>query len=465
MSLFSNEKVDIKLITIKKDHEYITRILPEAAILTLTSEYVTLTIIKTAYARIQMRIQYTDHYPMKIPIIELTSPTLPLLLLRNKEKECHKLAESQLGKPQLRVMFEYLYAFIHDNALVPCWREVKKLKSLIEQQSSSPSSSTSTPSPKSSTTSKMGVDEITGVVHLILRHNQYKLSVDVKVPYMYPEDGVIIDIVSSNFPKEMQNMFKAQAEDIVRRCVAGFNPEDALACTLNPESNRLAIMKVSNSNNKDVKITSDAIKGLQHDVQVLKQISDLRDMNNSKDKRNQNMLHSIKERRIARKDLKRLAKLESRADNEEEERLRKQEQEEMISLLNSKPSGSSQPSLLVTSQYLLKHCVEKLVSMKCQCCNELVMPSDVNSKVLSDPKSIMRPIRTFCGHWLHWKCLNHWLTTPPFLRQCGVCHRRIYHSDWPSDHKKLERAWQNKQAREREMNDVADFLDMGGFSV
>ena len=114
-------------------------------------------------------------------------------------------------------------------------------------------------------------------------------------------------------------------------------------------------------------ITSDAIKGLQHDVQVLKQISDLRDINNSKDKRNQNMLHSIKERRIARKDLKRLAKLESRADNEEEERLRKQEQEEMISLLNSKPSGSSQPSLLVTSQYLLKHCGEKLVSMKCQC--------------------------------------------------------------------------------------------------
>ena len=103
--------------------------------------------------------------------------------------------------------------------------------------------------------------------------------------------------------------------------------------------------------------------------------------------------------------------------------------------------------------------------MNCQCCNESVMPSDVNSEILSNSKSVMRPIRTFCGHWLHWKCLNHLLTSPPFIRECVVCNRRIYHSDWSSDHKKLERAWQNKQARKREKNDVADFLDMSDFSV
>lgn len=462
MSSFSKtEKVYDKLMAIKEDHEYIKKNLPDAAILTLNYELVTLTIIKTAYARVQIRLQYNEDYPLKIPIIELTSPTLPLPLLRNKEKECHKLAESLIGKPQLQVMFESLYTFIHDNAFVPCWREVKKLKSIIEQPlSPSPSLNTS------SSICKMRVNEKKGVIHLDIYHNQYRLSVDMTIPFMYPEDGLIIDILSSsNFPYEMQQIFKAQADDIVRRCIAGFNPEDALACTLNPDSNRLAIMKVSNSSNKDVKITSDAIKGLQHDVQVLKQISDLRDVNNSKNKNQPNMVYSTKERKIARKDLKRLAKLESRADIEEEEKLKEQEQEEMISLLNSKPSGSSKPSLLVTSQFLIEHCVEKLVKMNCQCCNESVMPSDVNSEILSNSKSVMRPIRTFCGHWLHWKCLNHLLTSPPFIRECVVCNRRIYHSDWSSDHKKLERAWQNKQARKREKNDVADFLDMSDFSV
>jgi hypothetical protein len=35
-----------------------------------------------------------------------------------------------------------------------------------------------------------------------------------------------------------------------------------------------------------------------------------------------------------------------------------------------------------------------------------------------------------------------------------VCDRRIWHPDWPEDHKMLEKAWQNKEARMREMNDV-----------
>jgi hypothetical protein len=28
----------------------------------------------------------------------------------------------------------------------------------------------------------------------------------------------------------------------------------------------------------------------------------------------------------------------------------------------------------------------------------------------------LKPMRTYCGHWLHFKCLNDWLTTPPFIR-------------------------------------------------
>eukprot|EP01032_Pedospumella_encystans_P028660 gene28660-32372_t len=70
-------------------------------------------------------------------------------------------------------------------------------------------------------------------------------------------------------------------------------------------------------------------------------------------------------------------------------------------------------------------------------------------------------MRTFCGHWLHFQCLNEWLTTPPFVRMCPVCARRIWHPDWPEDHKQLEKAWQANEARKREMCDVSDFMGMG----
>jgi len=68
-----------------------------------------------------------------------------------------------------------------------------------------------------------------------------------------------------------------------------------------------------------------------------------------------------------------------------------------------------------------------------------------------------RPLRAICGHWLHHSCLDRLLTTPPFGKACSVCadQRRIWHSDWPEDPRQLEKAWQCKQARLREMADVS----------
>jgi hypothetical protein len=64
-----------------------------------------------------------------------------------------------------------------------------------------------------------------------LRVNQYSQDIKLKVPPLYPEEGVLIEFGASNFPTDMQYMFRCQAEEVVRRCVAGCVAEEALSGT------------------------------------------------------------------------------------------------------------------------------------------------------------------------------------------------------------------------------------------
>jgi len=49
------------------------------------------------------------------------------------------------------------------------------------------------------------------------------------------------------------------------------------------------------------------------------------------------------------------------------------------------------------------------------------------------------------------------LTKPPFgLQGCPTCRLRVWHHEWERDIKRLERRWAAKQARDRELNEVAD---------
>ena len=133
-------------------------------------------------------------------------------------------------------------------------------------------------------------------------------------------------------------------------------------------------------------------------------------------------------------------------------------QNEMQALMGTKCSETAQPSLLPTVRYIVEDFAIKLPIEKCQACQRNVFPKNPSSDQLIDKTHKDRPMRTYCGHWLHYECLNTWMTTPPFIRQCPVCNRRIWHPDWPDDIKILERAWQNQQAKARELADVSDFM-------
>lgn len=58
----------------------------------------------------------------------------------------------------------------------------------------------------------LAVNEGQGVLQLRLKVSNYHQGIRLKVPPLYPEEGVAIEFLSSNFPKEMQYMFRCQGE-------------------------------------------------------------------------------------------------------------------------------------------------------------------------------------------------------------------------------------------------------------
>lgn len=436
----SDQPISDKTLAIDEDHAFVEDCLPPAAIFTQTYDFVTVLIIRTAYARVQLRVQYGAEYPNEAPIVELSSPTLPLPLLRNKEKECSDKAREYLGKPQFHAIYDHIYKFIHGNLFIPCWKEMKQVGTLSEGKGS------------------LKVDEKEGVIRLRLTCGQYKQLISLKVPYDYPEQGAVIEFGASNYPADIQLMFKSQAEEIVRRCEAGYTADQAVQ-QLTSQQQILQQQKAGESKGSSIavaKMTTTGLKSLKHDVNVLKQMSDLRAATTSHHGK-MYKTEANEARREARKDLRRLARAESEADREAQQQYLEEEQQLMNDLLRCKVSETAQPSLLPVAKFLVEDFAFRIPVEPCQACRLPVLPADPESEAVKNPRSEKRAMRTFCGHWLHWNCLNDWLCSPPFVRQCPTCSpsRRIWHPDWPEDYKQLEKAWQSKEARKREMSDVS----------
>lgn len=88
--------------------------------------------------------------------------------------------------------------------------------------------------------------------------------------------------------------------------------------------------------------------------------------------------------------------------------------------------------------------------------------------------------RVYCGHLFHHGCLDKFMKTPPFQgsstwkyasifrvainthvsdgKLCPKCGKRIYHDKWNISPRLAEERWAHKQARQRELDEVVDFL-------
>lgn len=97
-------------------------------------------------------------------------------------------------------------------------------------------------------------------------------------------------------------MYDAQMQEIIRRCAAGYSIEIALA-----KSNPVKLpksMKVEDS--QRIELTAAGARSLKDDVRFLKQATELRAVGESKKKGTADPAASAKERKAARRELKRI---------------------------------------------------------------------------------------------------------------------------------------------------------------
>ena len=77
---------------------------------------------------------------------------------------------------------------------------------------------------------------------------------------------------------------------------------------------------------------------------------------------------------------------------------------------------TANPSLYHIVNYLANYFVRFLPSAKCPGCHEPLVQK-LKLSIKEDP---MRPERSYCNHWMHYKCFEDFVNTPPFLRECPV---------------------------------------------
>ncbi|CAM9572540.1 unnamed protein product [Sphacelaria rigidula] len=215
----------------------------------------------------------------------------------------------------------------------------------------------------------------------------------IQVPDGYPMEGCGVQLKSHNFPERIARHHVVQAEEIVRRCLCGYSPALALQ-TSNP------IKMPPGRGGKpaaggNVRITTEHVRNLKHDITFIKRAHDLRAVGEGKAQGSSAKAAppSTQEKRAARKQLKTLAKSEATIDEEQARKMAELEIREQEELVHSQLADTSQPSLLPLVDFLVNVFGWRLPQETCVRCDKKVMPENPRHLSLKDPAHKDRPTR------------------------------------------------------------------------
>lgn len=119
------------------------------------------------------------------------------------------------------------------------------------------------------------------------------------------------------------------------------------------------------------------------------------------------------------------------------------------------------PSLYPVLEYLAGICIHHFPYETCPCCMKPAL-TDEPEECETNPNAPMFVEWVYCKHVYHHKCLDEYMQTPPFTggKKCPKCGARIYHEKWNISPELAENRWAHKEARQRELDDVSEFLDL-----
>ncbi|XP_046844682.1 uncharacterized protein LOC124438555 isoform X2 [Xenia sp. Carnegie-2017] len=126
---------------------------------------------------------------------------------------------------------------------------------------------------------------------------------------------------------------------------------------------------------------------------------------------------------------------------------------------NSKtPPFEPKSSLQPVVEFLVNECIKRYPKESCPLCHKQVLPEKPED-VIKDTSHPNHLERVYCSHIYHFGCLDKYMKTPPFKdKKCPACKSIIYHEKWNVSAKVAEDRWAHKQAKQRELEEVVDFL-------
>ena len=406
---------------------------PKVQVQSATHDFLTASYQRTPYAHVKVTLTFCQDYPTKPCIVSVQQQQqqhndpcgigVPKGLAKKLETDMGNVAERHQGThEQVVAVFAHLVAFVDTNLFVPCWKELRQVVDLQRPQK---------------------LDETKGYMKMRLLGGEYYYSCSITVDKGYPNTLSILDygkpcrltMDATNLPQHIEKLLTSQARNLVKRMQDGMSAEQALDYS-NPIQ---APTTDADANQKDSTSSTAHVR---------------------KEGRHEN---------------KKSAGTSGKQQVDEQlEPWQLQEQNRLQTYDIPKYDGSNpQPSLLALMTFL-HNMMDQFPQKICACCSETVMlsnPKDLAALFAKKPDNMthaqsqtrkqarkLRPMRTSCGCWYHYACLDTYMTAPPFGDSCPSCERPVFHPDWSGNRAELERAWGQTQARQREIQDAAMFF-------
>lgn len=122
------------------------------------------------------------------------------------------------------------------------------------------------------------------------------------------------------------------------------------------------------------------------------------------------------------------------------------------------PPFEPKPSLKPVSEFLIRECIKRYPLESCPVCKKRILPPEPSEMPTKPSDGIER---VYCGHLFHFRCLDKYMKAPPFAtgKFCSSCGKQIFHEKWQISASVMEQRWAHKQAKQRELDEVMDFLE------
>lgn len=158
-------------------------------------------------------------------------------------------------------------------------------------------------------------------------------------------------------------------------------------------------------------------------------------------------------------------KLKFKHEKNYEENMRKEEQEmfEKKEILEGRAElnlSTAKPSVYHAVNFLTNYFVRFLPTAVCLGCGEkLVQP------LKKGARDEMRPERSYCGHWMHYKCFEEYVNKPPFKCICPAegCNEFFGSKNFKLDEptlKSREKAYMQAAEKKNEEDDLDRLLGL-----